>query len=325
MPPLAPFRLLFALAVFVALPTTGAAAGAGVSASCPAIAVPPERLSTRSKYTASDKSKSTVDPELLAERKRQLAPLTKSLKQVSALAFSASATDASEAARCLFETLESFAKAPALTRMESTDALLSRDRWIAEIALAYLAARRTRRPRAEEAEAISQWLSGIGHDIERAYETRVGPHSRRNNHRAWAGLAATASGLASGDKELVAWGRESFSVLACQVDQEGYLPEELRRGSRALSYHVYALRPLAAEDRLLRSEAAAGSAPAGQTRCTDGYRRLLKQVCRSLADPSAVAKRTGIRQLPIGSDSAFPPPLRLAAIGLGNCAPAGMR
>jgi hypothetical protein len=260
---------------------------------CPVIKVPPQRLQTSSKYRSDDSSKSSIDGTALEARDKAVQPIRESIRSLTSIAYDrAGHGDAMKTrAECVLSNLERWAAAGSLTDMASSDAYLTRDRWIAEIALALNFASRGVELTGKRKRLYSAWLGSIARDTIDAYTLRLGPRSRTNNHRYWAGLSVAAVGFVVGDQGFKQWGKASFEIGACQVDDHGFLPAELARGERALEYHVYALRPLAAILKL-----AADNGEPIQPRCLEGYERLTVQTRNSLKSASEFQKAAGTRQ-----------------------------
>lgn len=290
-------------------------AGSGESFSCAAIAAPPAVLQTQSKYRSDDASKSTLDEEAASERDRAVRPIRRSIRALTTLAHDQGGSLAAREARadCVLENLDNWAASMSLSKMRSTDAYLSRDRWIAEIVLALRAASRVSAVSPARESGYRTWLSAIARDTIEAYTLRLGAKSRANNHRYWAGLSVAATGFYLGDSTLKDWGKRSFEIGACQVDERGFLPAELSRGKKALEYHVYALRPLAAIARLAAEE----NEPI-ESRCLKGFKRLALQTASSLADSSAFESIVGQSQSFAVRETSYSPALRLATLEIGS-------
>ena len=282
---------------------------------CAAIAVPPAVLETQSKYRSDDATKSTLDEEAAGERDRAVRPIRRAIRALTTLAHDQGGGLAMREARadCVLGNLDNWAASMSLSKMRSTDAYLSRDRWIAEIVLALRAASRVRPVSPEREAAYRTWLSAIARDTIEAYTLRLGAKSRANNHRYWAGLSVAATGFYLKDSTFKDWGKRSFEIGACQVDERGFLPAELSRGKKALEYHVYALRPLAAIARLAAEE----NEPI-ESRCLNGFKRLALQTASSLADSSAFESIVGQSQSFAVRETSYSPALRLATLEIGS-------
>lgn len=282
-----------------------------VGYSCPEVEQPPKHIRTQSKYRSDDSSRSSVDIDALEMRDKIVRPIRASVRVLTSIAYDGPTQGAIATARaaCVIANLERWAATGSLTVMDSSDAYLSRDRWVAEIALALNFASRRIDLGSHREELISSWLGAIARDTIDAYALRLGPKSRTNNHRYWAGLSVAAIGFAVGDEGFKTWGKVSFDIGACQVDGGGFLPAELARGEKALEYHVYALRPMAALVEL----AAANGEPL-ESRCLGGYERLAVQTRKSLKDASVFEAVAGIRQTVAISESSYSSALRMGGL-----------
>lgn len=231
-------------------------------AGCPVIGAPARRLDTPSKYRAGDVTRSVIDEPIAAAREAQLAPTRLALRQLRG----AIATRSADA--CVAKALREWAQLGALTDMASSDAFLTRDRFVADIAAALLTLRERGQPVATEA-IVQAWLLTVARGTVEFYDWRAGPVARRNNHRYWAGLAVGTIGVLLEDASLTGWAERSYQIGVCQVDARGVLPLEEARDERAWDYHLYALRPLAAFRELAERYGVHLD-----DRCTGGLERL---------------------------------------------------
>jgi hypothetical protein len=195
--------------------------------------------------------------------------------------------------------------------MRTVDAYLSRDRWVAEIALAVQSASKRVELSSERKALYSIWFSTLARDTIDAYSLRLGPKSKTNNHRYWAGLSVTAVGFLLDNSDFKTWGKTSFEIGACQVDDRGFLPAELARGEKALDYHVYALRPLAAIIKL-----ASDNGEPLQSKCLNRFKRLSAMTRGALQDPAEFERVAGQRQSTISSEASYSAALKLDALPL---------
>ena len=207
---------------------------------------------------------------------------------------------------CARASVLAWAGAGALTDMQSKDAALTRSRLVAEIALAAIELDRQRPFAGHERRALERWSESIVANTASFFARGAGPVSRANNHRYWAALAVGALGHLADRPEWRSWARESAAIGHCAVTAEGLLPLELERDERALRYHLYALRPLLAWQRLDRTADVEAHRP-----CAEGLERLARATEAMLADPSAIAARTGAPQMPRPSERDHSPFLRL--------------
>lgn len=297
---------------------TGSVSASGASGPeqipfCVRIPPPPATLQTKSKYSADDKSKSLIDDDAMAARDESVQPIRNSIRTLTNIAYAVSSSSSVSQARaeCVLQNIDQWASAKALTEMRTVDAYLSRDRWVAEIALAVQSASGRVKLSNERKALYSKWFSGLAQDTIEAYSFRLGPTSKTNNHRYWAGLSVAVIGYLLDDRVFKEWGKKSFEIGACQVDQGGFLPAELARGEKALDYHVYALRPLAAIVKLVTV-----NGEAFQSKCFDQFRRLSSMTRDALRDPTEFERVAGMRQAVTLRETSYSAALKLDALPL---------
>jgi hypothetical protein len=271
---------------------------------CDIVAPPPALLETSSKYDQTDASRSVISFDAAQGREIALRPIRAAVRGLY------TGVSKSGDYACAVQTLASWAAANALGDMRSEDAFLSRDRLISETVMLLLEAERRGVLGVDDRAGIAPWLRGIAASTITFYDYRAGPTSRRNNHRYWAGLAVGSIGYLLGDGPMIAWATKSYGLGVCQVDAHGHLPLEMARGSEALNYHVYALRPLFAFATL-----AASNGDAIDDVCNSGLKRLAVATRAAMADPEGFARLVGTRQAPMPRETSYPEPLRLAAFG----------
>lgn len=81
------------------------------------------------------------------------------------------------------------------------------------------------------------------------YGLKAGPKTQRNNHRYWDGFAVASAVILLNDDaylDYFHWGLEALSIGLDEIDNDGTLPLEIARASKAWSYHLYAVKPLMA-------------------------------------------------------------------------------
>jgi hypothetical protein len=271
---------------------------------CDLVAPPPALLDTSSKYEQTDATRSVLSLESAQSRETVLQPIRAAVRGLYA------GVGQSGGYACTVETLAGWAAANALVDMRSEDAFLSRDRLISETVMLLLEAEQRGVLGPDRRGGIEAWLRTIAASTIDFYDLRAGQKSKRNNHRYWAGLAVGSIGYLLGDAEMIGWATRSYRLGVCQVDANGHLPLELARGSEALNYHVYALRPLFAF-----AVVAADHGDQVSELCDGGLKRLAVATRAALADPAGFGQLAGTRQAALPHETSYPEPLRLAAFG----------
>ena len=91
---------------------------------------------------------------------------------------------------------------------------------------------------------IEDWLNQGAYNVIEYYKYSAGGRTRVNNHRYWDSLSVARASVVTQNKELFNWATEGLAIGLHQIDDQGLLPRELQRGSRASKYHVFASMPL---------------------------------------------------------------------------------
>lgn len=263
---------------------------------CPALAPPPPLISFAGYYT--DSRHSVVDPSAKRLYEATSAPIENYTRAVVKAADAFRKNDNAQARACALQLLEMEADAESLTEPRlsadgSRQAFYVQTWMTAGSALAYLKVRSAASP--GERAKIRQWLGKLGNAVVGFQERLAAVHSEdsRNNIHAWAALAATAAGLGSRSPDLFRWGIQAGREELGQVDGDGYLPLELKRGRRALHYHIFTAAPLVVLAELARSN---GIDLYDQSH--GALRRLAQRVLLGIEDPAVFEKRTGEVQEP---------------------------
>jgi poly(beta-D-mannuronate) lyase len=267
--------------------------GAASAAACPTPPTAIKDLVLPRFYT--DQEGSVIDPELLAEHRAAVEPLTEFLRHVTSHADKAlrassapsNAKSQSSDAACALQWLMTWAAQDAwLGNMSSKQGEYQRKWDLAGVALAYLKIR----PYAsvDQKQVIEPWLIRFADAAHRFFDDR---DHKRNNHWYWLGLGLAATALATDSEPHWLRARAIMLDAANDIGADGFLPMELDRKSRALQYHAFSLMPLVVLAEL------------GRSRGEDWYElsggalhRLAGVTMKGLIDPSHFDQRTGVAQ-----------------------------
>ncbi|MEP9386358.1 alginate lyase family protein [Mesorhizobium sp. KR9-304] len=113
----------------------------------------------------------------------------------------------------------------------------------------------------------------------------------RNNHWYWAGLASVVAGTVAGDRGRYDWGIAQLHAGIGDIDGDGFLPLELKRGEMSLRYTAFAASALV----VMAAFEQANGRPLTETG-QESIRRLVRRVLSGLADPAEFERRAGARQ-----------------------------
>jgi poly(beta-D-mannuronate) lyase len=259
---------------------------------CATLVQPVVNIDLPSRYKDDDKSRSEIDEKLNAEVEKSLAPIDGFIRN---LADAANKTldekKASAAAECIFRSLASWAQAGALTQAETMNAHLALSSRIAGISAAYARALTVEKPSATNEKSIQDWLVTLTEKQIVYFDTKAPPMASRNNHRAWAGLAAAQVGAITGRQNLMDWGAQTNQMLICSAGQNGSLPEEMKRKDKALHYQLHAVAPIVMTARILYP-----SRPDSLSVCDGKLDTIVDFTISALANPEIVADIAGTKQ-----------------------------
>lgn len=259
---------------------------------CPQPVTPVVNVDLPSRYKDDDKSRSEIDEKLNAEVEKSLAPIDGFIRDLAEMANrTMDEKKADAAAECIFANLAVWAKAGALTQAEMMNAHLALSSRIAGIAAAYARASTVGKPPEETGLLIENWLAGLAEKQVVFFDTEAPPMASRNNHRAWAGLAAAQVGAITKRQPLLDWGAQTNEMLICSANPDGSLPEEMKRKDKALHYQLHAVAPLVVTARLLYP-----SRPETLGVCEGKLDRIVDFTIAALANPAMVADLADAKQ-----------------------------
>ncbi len=89
---------------------------------------------------------------------------------------------------------------------------------------------------------VQTWVGLIAEKVKDDYSDR--PLRKINNHDYWAAWSVITTAALLDREDLYLWAKTVYSTAMNQVDEDGFLPNELRRQTRSAMYHNYALTPL---------------------------------------------------------------------------------
>ncbi len=203
-------------------------------------------------------------------------------------------TGSREAAQCVLDLLNTAASDGVFTgKMSSRQAYYVQGWVIGALAIAYLKVRGSGLDHPEEATSQTNWMKTVARQTMDYYdEARSKPGGEaENNHLYWAGVEVAAIAIAANDRSLFDWAMATYKNGVQQITPEGTLPLEMRRGQRALHYHLYAIAPLVylaefGEDNGIRLFAENDYA----------LKRLVNLAVAGLAGSGYFDRETGIKQ-----------------------------
>lgn len=273
----------------------------GVAYACPAVVHLSPDLTTDRFY--SDNKSSIIDPEKWKAYVATSGPYKALGDRIVTAADAYQTTGSRAAVECALDHMEAAAKDGVFAgKMSSNQAYYVQGWVIGAVAIAYLKIRDSGLISADQSKIILTWIDKVVSQSQGYYEEhrKNSAGDAQNNHLYWAGVEVAAAGIAANNRKLFDWGMETYRVGISQIKPDGSLPQEMRRGQRALHYHLYALAPLIylaefGEENGLHSYADSDYA----------IKKLANLCIAGLGDNSFFVKATGIAQdTPNGSPAA---------------------
>jgi poly(beta-D-mannuronate) lyase len=262
------------------------------SYACPVIVHLSSDLTTNGFY--SDSKSSIIDPEKWKAYAASSGPYKELGDRVVAAADAYLTTGSRIAVHCALQHMDAAAKDGVFTgKMSSNQAYYVQGWVIGAVAIAYLKVRDSGLISTAQQETVLPWIEKVISQSQDYFEEhrKNAAGDAQNNHLYWAGVEVAAAGIAANNRKLFDWGMETYQVGISQIQPDGSLPQEMRRGQRALHYHLYALAPLVylaefGEENGLQSYA----------ECDYAIKRLATLCVQGLDDNSFFVKATGIAQ-----------------------------
>ncbi|HEX5284288.1 MAG TPA: alginate lyase family protein [Bryocella sp.] len=213
---------------------------------CPTPAHLPVNFVTNGFYADNDPTHSIIDPVKQKAYNETSGPVKHEGNVIVAAADAFRTTGSTEAARCVLQHLEADARGNALTGKMSSGQAYYVQGWVAgAAAVAYLKVDANARATTAQRALILSWLQREA-DLTRSFygEHQRKTHTDAQNHFYWAAVQLAATGIAANDPRDFDWAVQRAKDGIHAIQPDGTLPEEMRRGKRALHYHLYAASPL---------------------------------------------------------------------------------
>lgn len=263
---------------------------------CPTDASPyTATLDFPSRYEGSDKARDDVNEAAQAKYRKLIAPISAMEKGLVGQVDDYLRSGNAESLACATDLLRRWSAANALMGEAANHTGKSMRKWaMASVASAYLRLKfSASQPLSADPTLMQQvegWLSGMATRVVQEWTDQ--PLDKINNHEYWAAWAVMAVSVAVNRRDLYAWSMKQFDTAMRQVTDEGYLPNELRRDTRALLYHNYALPPLVMIAAFAKAN---GQTPDEAKRAA--LARLVDRVLAGVSDPDEFENKTGKKQV----------------------------
>lgn len=202
----------------------------------------------RSKYEGSDKARATLNVKAQDAFHDATKDITNMERATSKVVMQYMRDGRPEQLDCAVNMLKTWAQANALESTNFNHTGKSMRKWaLGSMASSYLRLKfsdaHPLANRPQDAQVIEQWFGKLADQVVKDWDNL--PLDKTNNHSYWAAWSVMATSVATNRRDLFDWSVKEFRLAANQIDQNGFLPNELKRKQRALAYHNYALPPLA--------------------------------------------------------------------------------
>ncbi|GAB1615498.1 mannuronate-specific alginate lyase [Pseudomonas sp. NGC7] len=251
-------------------------------------------LQFRSKYEGSDKARATLNVASEKAFRDSTADITTLEKGVSKMVGQYIRDGRPAQLDCTLAWLETWARADALLSTDYNHTGKSMRKWaLGSMSGSWLRLKFSNaQPLAAhqaEAEQIERWFARLAEQTVRDWSDL--PLEKINNHSYWAAWSVMATAVATDRRDLFDWAVKEYKVGANQIDDQGFLPNEIKRKQRALAYHNYALPPLA----MIASFAKVNGVDL-RSENNFALQRLGEGVLAGARDPRHFAERAGAKQ-----------------------------
>lgn len=248
---------------------------------CPAIAPMPRdmRIETRYAGRSTDPTFSTYDEDKVEQQKPERRKFDGPVTRINALSsqYLAERDGARRGAiaECLARHFQALPAAQAMEGADTAEDNYYRDWMVSSLAISYLRAKNAL-DKTPGAGDVYSWFSRMAGGIRDFYDPRRAQRGL-DNHQYWGAAAVAAVGRVNDDADATAWARDVLIGALGEVDADGVLAAEARRGRKALHYHVTSIVPLSAVAILTGTDPAAVSG--------DGFSRLAHRIVSDVEDP----------------------------------------
>lgn len=264
------------------------------SVTCPKVAVYRGSLTFPSKYEGSGPARDTVNPDSQREFERLTKPMSDLQQQSASLSdrlFKGKGTV--QDLQCLLSLWRSWAQEHALEDETPSPVGRAVRKWtLGAIAVNYLKVQLNLGAQvpSSDRQLIERWITALAIQVQKDYSNRS--LKQTNNHDYWAAWGVMASAIVLQRQDLFDWSYGIYQTAMAQITADGFLPNELRRKTRAASYHNFALQPLVVL-------AAFAQANQQQPLVLEQHAldRLVNSVLTSMDNPALIEQAAGARQV----------------------------
>lgn len=204
-------------------------------------------LNIKSIYKETDPTGSIPDPKSEEIYYAQVKPLNSYLEEVARMSniYTRSNGRNLSSAKCALTWLNDWAQQEAFLSDPSPYGRFVRAWSLAAVSSSYIQIALDGRLDAAQKVSVKKWLSQLNKAVMRDYTAKPSDKSiPKNNNLYWAAWAVGITSTVLQNPEHFRWAMEKAKTGLIQIEDDGTLPLEVRRASRAQIYHLFAAVPL---------------------------------------------------------------------------------
>lgn len=216
------------------------------------VLVPPNNLDFNSKYLQSDKTKSTLNPNLdsnTIKNRERIDEYFETISELSDIAvYGASQSERLTATNCIINLLSQWADANAMLNERATFNGKAARKFLLAVVSSNLLKMKATYTDFRLDKKHQAWLNKLAIEVQKDYIYRLYIKKKNiNNHDYWAAWAVATTAVLLNKPSYLNYAREVLAFAIKQLENDGnysYFPNELSRGKLASYYSNFALVPL---------------------------------------------------------------------------------
>lgn len=213
---------------------------------CKDTPAPPVNLEFKSIYKGTDPTESIPDKESELIYRRQVAPLNAYLDDLAKMSniYTRSNGRNLSSAKCVLSWMNDWSQQEALLMDPSRYGRFVRAWTLASLSSAYIQISLDGRLDSVQKVSVKKWLSQLNKAVIRDYSKPADGTIPKNNQLYWAAWAVGITSTVLQNPEHFRWAMSRAKTGLVQIEDDGTMPLEVRRSSRAQTYHLFAAIPL---------------------------------------------------------------------------------
>jgi len=258
---------------------------------------PPVKNLTFHGFYKSNSGSSVVDKEAMEVYREARKPIDRFASIIIKMSdlYLNSTQRRSDIAQCVIDWLYLWGKEKAFLGIVSQQGGFVMKWALGTISLAYLKIRNDDGLSLLKKKKIKSWIAEWAFWVRDDYSNDMHKNSRNNNHAYWAAWSVGLAGVVLNNRSHFNWMVERQRIAMRQIQDDGILPLEMDRRSKALHYHVYSLQALVMIATLAARNGIDLYGVEG-----GALHRLVSRTVSGLRNPTFFFQKTGEKQTWVG-------------------------